>query len=358
MRDIALSTDGHSAMLTTFNWDHNLYGIDLDTGETTARSKVGHHFTYAPSTIPGGYAVQGYDLPSAEGYHLYLTDGAGVPQRRFALFGLPKRATDWATAEWGYDTGLNNFAVAPNGSWVASAGDLGLAVWNSADGSERWAHEWWVERRTPHRLLAQDDDTLITLSGRTATALNTADGSTRWTLTLATSGTVGGGLVSADRRTVLVWTDTEGGRLYVIRDGAVANTIATAFDEVAISADGTFVVAAHERLLTAFDTAAGLLWTFTGDDFLRRPTVSTDGSLVAVGSELGTLTVLRRDGTVRARRDLRALPVPAWLPDGDLLVATWMGRVTRFDPDLSPRWQRLLEPTETDHSMVGEIVVE
>lgn len=347
VRDIAVSADGTAALLTTFNWDHNLYAIDLATGETTARAKVGHHFTYAPATIPGGYAVQGFDLPSAEGYHLYLTDGAGVPARRFALFGLPKRATDWAVAEWAYDAGLNNFAVAPSGSWVASSGDLGLAVWDSA-GTERWTHEWWTDRRTPHRLLAQDDDTLITLSGRTATALNATDGSIRWTLALAVSGTISGGLVAADRRTVLVWTDTEGGRLYVIRDGAVVNTIATALDEVAISADGTFAVATSGRRLTALDLAGGPLWTFTGDDFLRRPTVSADGARVAVGSELGTLTVLGRDGVVQAQQDLRALPVPVWLADGDLLVATWMGRVTRFDPGMQPRWQRLLAPTETD----------
>ncbi|MEV0383148.1 PQQ-binding-like beta-propeller repeat protein [Nonomuraea sp. NPDC050643] len=343
VRDVAIAADGRTAALSCFNWDHNLYGVDLATGRTTWRRRIGHHFASAPKAVARGFAAQGYDLTRAEGYHLYLLDRSGTPTRRFALFGLPKRATDWAVAEWGYDTGINNFAVAPGGSWVATSGDLGLVVFDRA-GGERWSREWWADRRTPHRLLALDDSTLLTMNGTTATALRASDGSELWSLTFPgpLGGAVGGG------RTVALWSDTDGGRLYVVRDGALRNTIPASFDEIALSADGEFLVTTRGRRLEAFAAGGGLLWTFTGDDLLRRPAISPDGARVAVGSELGTLTVLTRFGDVVAERDVLALPVPAWLPGGDLLVATWMGRVIRFAPGLRPRWERLLAPTETD----------
>ncbi|MFI8931777.1 hypothetical protein ACIG3E_29405 [Streptomyces sp. NPDC053474] len=348
VRDIAVSADGTSAALTTFNWDHNVYGIDLATGRTTWRRRLGHHFAYGPVAHAGGFAAQGFDVLSAEGYHLYLLDAAGAARRRFALFGLPKRATNWARGDWGYDLGLNNFAVAPDGSWVATCGDLGLAVWDSS-GAERWAHQWWAEhRRAPLRLLAADDATLITFAEGRITGLAAADGATLWSLHVADTGAFGGGVVSRDRRTVVIWSDTEGGRLYVIRGGALRTTVPAAADEVSLSGDGSLIAVTKYRQLKVFGADGGLLWTYTGDDLLRRPRVSPDGSRVAVGSELGTLAVLTRDGAVVAAVDLLALPVPAWLPDGDLVAATWMGTVVRYRPDLRPRWQSRLAPTEQD----------
>jgi hypothetical protein len=348
VRDIAVSPDGRSAALTAFAWDHNVYGLDLATGRTTWRQRIGHHFAYAPAAHTGGFAAQGFDLHSAEGYHLYLLGPSGQAPRRFALFGLPKRATDWARSERGYDLGLNNFAVPPGGSWVATSGDLGLAVWDSS-GAERWAHEWWArDQRTPLRLLAADDDTLITFAAGRITGLSAADGSTLWSLDVARTGSFGGGVVSADRGTVVIWSDTDGGRLFVVRGGALVHTIPAAAGEVSVSGDGSLIAATEHRRLKVFSAESGLLWTYTGDDLLRRPRVSPDGTRIAVGSELGTLAVLTRDGTVEATADLKALPVPAWLPGGDLLAATWMGRVVRYGPGLRPRWQSGLAPTETD----------
>ncbi|MFE4962026.1 hypothetical protein [Streptomyces sp. NPDC056660] len=352
VRDIAVAADGSTAALNTFNWDHNLYGLDLATGRTRWRRRLGHHFAYAPAARPGGFTVQGFDLNSPEGYHLYVLDPAGQPQRRFALFGLPKKATDWSKPEWGYDYGLNNFAVAPDGSWTATSGDLGLAVWDD-QGHEKWADPWWREhRRTPLRLLALDDDTLITYADNTITARAAADGTTRWTIPTAVGASFGGafgaGAVSGDRRTAVIASEADGGRVYVIRDGTLVTTLPTAAAELAVSADGSLLAITTGNQLKAYDTTTGLLWTHTGDDFLRRPRISPDGTRIAVGSELGTLSVLRRDGTLLTATDLQALPVPAWLPDGDLLAATWMGTVIRYGTDLKERWRTRLAPEETD----------
>lgn len=347
VRDVAVSADGKSAMLGCFNWDHNLYGLDLGTGKATWRRKIGHHFGFAPSVHKGGFAAQGFDLDTAEGHHLYLLDDAGKPRRRFALFGRPKRATDWARGEWIYDTGLDNFAVAPAGTWVATSGDLGMVVWDGA-GKQLWARERWTTSRTPHRLLAVDDKTLVAFAGGKITGLSAVDGRELWSVDAARTGVFLGGAVSADGKTIAIWSDTDGGRLFVLRGGVLVNTLPIAAEEVSLSADGSLIVVAEGDRLDAFAATGGLLWTFTGDDLMRRPRVSPDGTKIAAGSELGTLYVLDAAGALLTRQDLRALPVPSWLPGGDLLAATWMGTVVRYGADLKPRWRTRIAPEETD----------
>jgi outer membrane protein assembly factor BamB len=347
VRDLCLSRDGTTALANTFNWDHNLYAIDVATGATRWRSKVGQTFAFEPRANIAGFSAQGFDILSAEGYHLYQLDDGGRALRRFALFGLPKRATSWASASQLQDTGINSFATSPDGQWTAAAGDLGTVVWDGR-GKELWADEWWQTTRKRVRLVAVDERTLVTLDQGTAQARDAKTGATLWTLALADSGALRRAAMSSDGQTLVVLGDTLGGRLFVIRDGHLVNTIATAADDLSVSADGSFVAAVYGRQLKAIDPLGGLLWTFTGDDVLRQPRISPDGKRIAVGSELGTLTLVDRSAATVAQRDMIALAVTAWLPAGDLLAATWMGAVARFDAELRVRWQVKLAPAETD----------
>jgi WD40 repeat protein/sugar lactone lactonase YvrE len=328
IRDIAISTDGKTALVNTFNWDHNLYTLNLEKGETQCRGKVGHGFAFGPQAAGDGFTVQGFDVRTGEGYHLYKLDSEGKPIRRFALFGLPKRATNWAAASQLQDVGINNFAAAADGSWVASSGDLGLVVWDK-EGKELWSEEWWKSERKRVHLLVLNNNTLVTLDGNIATARESATGRRIWSVTPVESGNLLGGTVSADLRTLVLQADTLGGRLLVIRDGELVNTLLTASDEVAVSRNGDWIAATAGRQLKVFDPRGGLLWTFTGDDILRHPRISPDGNRIAVGSELGTLTILSRSGLHEAEKDFGALPVSAWLPGGNLLIGTWSGAVYR-----------------------------
>jgi outer membrane protein assembly factor BamB len=347
VRDITVSPDGKTALMNTFNWDHNLYAVDLETGETKWRRKVGHGFSFDPVATTEGFTVQGFDLFSGSGYHLYQLDKNGKPERRFALFGLPKRATSWASASQLQDAGINAFATSPNGSWVASAGDLGLVVWDR-DGKELWADEWWKTTRKRVRLVAYDDEILVVLDGTTATARHARTGKESWSLKLADTGSLLSGVVSGDRKTLVIHADTEGGRQFVIRNGKLANTIITAADETIVSADGSLIAVTHGRQLKVFGVDAGLLWTFTGDDTLRHPQISPDGNRIAVGSELGTLTVIASTGQVLLEHDLGSLPSPMWTAKG-LGVATWSGKFVMYDINaFKPIWEKQLTPTETD----------
>jgi outer membrane protein assembly factor BamB len=347
VRDLAVSADGKTALLNCFNWDHNLYGLNLETGETRWRSKVGHGFAFDPAATEREFTVQGFDVFSGEGYHLYTLGVDGKPTRRFALVGLPKRATGWASGSQLQDVGINNLTTAPDGSWIASSGDLGLVVWDR-EGKELWSDSWWKTTRKRVRLVAVDNQTLLVLDGVTAIARDARTGQPRWSLTPADSGTLLGGTVSTDRKTIVLHADTLGGRLFVVRDGKLANTIIASADEVAVAPNGSRIAVTDGRQLKVFDPLGGLLWTFTGDDTLRHPRISPDGNHIAVGSELGTLYILGSPGTREAVRDLGALPVASWLPNGDLVVATWMGRVLRTDSKLKEVWSTALTPTETD----------
>ena len=98
LKDVAIAPQGDLAVFNAMNWDENLYALDLASGAVRWRQRLGNHFTYAPQTTAQGFAVEAFDRTTAEGYHLYLLDRDGKAERRFALYGLPKRST---TGRWG-----------------------------------------------------------------------------------------------------------------------------------------------------------------------------------------------------------------------------------------------------------------
>src|SRR5207249_6930495 len=126
-----------------------------------------------------------------------------------------------------------SFATAPDGAWVAAAGDLGFAVW-SRDGELKWSlsnsrpgEPGGVSPRTDHNtddvrgltppgsprvmrdrrlLFVPDVSTLLTASGRDVVAFNTTDGKSSWTLNVAPTGSITGGQLSADGKTLALKT--------------------------------------------------------------------------------------------------------------------------------------------------------
>ena len=53
---------------------------------------------------------------------------------------------------------------------------------------------------------------------------------------------------------------------------------------------------------------------------------------------------------------LGALPVAAWLPHGDLVAATWMGTVVRFDAALKEQWRVNLADTTPPTALPPAVV--
>ncbi len=346
VRDLTLTAGGSLAVLNTMNWDHNLQAIDLESGAVRWRQRVGHYFAFAPQPIRGGVAVQGFDFRSAEGYHLYLAGADGRLERRFALYGVPKRLPHKFVPAIVKDH-INNFAIPADGSWVASAGDLGLAVWKR-DGSLLWSQDWWKADRHTATLAAPDPDTLLVIEGMQATAYEARTGHRLWGVTLAAIGEVRQMRVSEDGRTCVVLTSAEGGRVFVLRDGKVVATLPTGGDELAVSADGSRVAVVAGDQLKLYSVADGLRWVLPADDALYSPRFRADGRRLAVASELGTLYVVDERGSVLLERDTGTIAVPGWLPDGGLIFATWAGHVTRLGLDFHERWTTSLEPSASD----------
>jgi WD40 repeat protein len=350
IRDLAVSRDNRTALVTVAGWDRNTMLVDTTSGAVLEQQKIGHHFTYAPLATSLGFAVQGYDLNSAEGYHLYLFDKIGssgpvIPARRFALFGLPKRGTNWATARILQEP-INNFAVSPDGSWVASAGDLGLAVWSS-DGRKLWSQDWWPKGRERRRLLAANPEILVAYDGFTATAHQPRTGELLWSHRLGETGILTGGGASADGTIVVLRSTANAGRFFVLHDGKEVNTLATPADDFALARDGRHLAVTWHDELRLYDTRGGLMWTVVADDVVRSPRFDPNGKRIAVGTELGTFLLFDVQGKKLAERDLGALPVADWMNDGGLLVGTWLGSLTRWAPNLTQAWTTTLRSDAT-----------
>jgi len=327
LRDIAISLDGGTALLNAFDWGQNLYALDLATGKVRWTGNVGDHFASAPLATRDGFVVRGYDLATAEGFHLYRLDAAGQVTRRFAIPGIPSRFG-----------GADNFAVAPGGDWIAGAGNLALAVW-SADGKLLWSQDWSTTNRVAPRLLTLGTDQLVLGRGMTISAFEARTGRALWTVTPAADGEIVGMDASADGRTVVARATTRSGRVFVVRDGKTVGMLPTGADAAVVSADGSWVIVTTGRELKRYAADGGLQWVNRADDTLRSPRLSPDGKRLAAGSELGKLCVFDVNSGSLRTRDLGALPVPAWTPDGDLVVATWMGTVRRLDRDMNEKWQ-------------------
>ncbi len=337
IRDIAISKDGSTALLNAFDWGQNLYALDLKTGKVKWTGNVGDHFAYSPVQLGDGFAVQGFDLKSAEGYHLYSIDAGGVQQRRFALPGLPARLTNWAFAAHLNDR-INDFAVSPDASWIAGAGNLALAVWNR-DGKLLWSQDWSKEKRQTMILLAADATTLMAANGMNLSSFEAQTGKKKWELTLAPIGKILGLAASADGKTVAASADTQSGRVFVVRDGKILSTLPAPADGLALPPDGSWIAFVKDNQLKTYSADGVPLWNFAGDSTMRFPCAAPDGKKLAVSSESGMLYVMDvPSGRVIMKRDMGAIPFFAWMSDGDLLVATWMGTAARISPDGKEKW--------------------
>ena len=322
LRDVAVSRDGATVLVNAFNWDENLYLLDAATGEVRLRDRVGDHFAYAPEATDRGFAVQGFDLASAAGYHYYLLDDAGKAKRRFALPGLPGAATGWAFTAPVQDR-VNNFTVAPEGEWLASSGNLALAVW-SHEGNLLWSRDWSQEHRRPRRVAAPGNEALAVADENTLTAHRATDGEVLWKLVLPADD-FRGLHVGADGITLAIRAAEAGGRAFVVRHGQLLADAPTAADDLTLSPDGASFAVTTGHQLRWYSVARGLQWIFQGDDLLHFPRIAPDGDRVAVASQLGTVCVLDANGDLLHQRDVQSIAVPAWLPQGDLLLAGWDG---------------------------------
>ena len=342
LRDLAVSRDGSTALINAFEWGQNLHALDLATGKLRWSGNVGDHFAYAPVASGDGFSVQGYDLRSGEGYHLYRVEADGKTTRRFAVPGVPARSTHWAFPA-NMLRRLNKSAVAADGSWIAAAGNLGLAVW-SADGTLLWSQDWSRTNRHLMPLLAADNTTLVTGQVMKLAAFDPRTGKPRWELDLGPGGAILELSASADGQTIAAHTTVDSGRVFVVRAGKVVGILPTAADGMAVTPDGGHVAVTTGDRLKWYSAAGELKWTFSGDGTLRFPRMSPDGNQLLVSSEMGTVYRVDVVRGTTTQQDVGAIASSAWLPGGDMVLATWQGTVCRLAPDGTERWRVKINP--------------
>ena len=353
LRDITISADGSTALVNAFSWDHNLYGLDLTTGAVKYRQRIGDHFAYGPQAMGKGFVAQGYDLNSAEGYHLYSLGLDGKANRRFAVPAVPGCLTAWAFTAWIQDH-VNNFVTPATGKWIAASGNLGLAVWDSS-GTLLWQDDWSATRRQSPFVAALGTAALIQADGMSVRARAAMTGNDLWTLNLANSGEIQGLHVSGDGQTLVVQTTSAGGRVFLVKEGQIIGRLPTPADDLSVSADGRVIAVTTGHQLKVFERAPAvyasgpglyLRWLAQGDDQLRFPRISADGKRIAVCSEIGTLSVFSVDGMALHKHDELGIVVPAWMPDGDLVIAGWNGAVARLNETYQDRWRTHVRTNE------------
>lgn len=368
-RDLALTGDGSLAVVNVFSWNDNIYGIDTQTGSTKWHNRIGDFYAFGPMSAASGALVQGFDFNSAEGYHLYSVDAAGQPQRRFALYGIARRSIQRFVAGMHYDD-MNQFTAPKSGAWVATSGDLGLAVW-SADGTLRWEQDWWKTNRnaprfnntqhfsdvilTSTKIAAVGDDTLLVSDGPTLADYAATDGAERWKLTLGANGAAHKILVSPDNSTFAVLTNAEGGRVYVVQDAKLVQSIPTMADDGDISPDNQHLLLVNNFDMRCFSIGNGLLWQLAGDDNFRNPRYCEDGSRILATTDIGTLDVFDSSGNRLFSDDLGALGAARWLPDGGIFAATWMGRVMRYGSTYKLVYSKLITPDASPDHAVADL---
>ena len=151
-----------------------------------------------------------------------------------------------------------------------------------------------------------------------------------------------------DGKTIVLAASTEGGRLFIIRDATLLRAVPTAVDDCDLSADGSLIAVTAKNQLKLYSAADGLRWVMPGDDRLRAPRISPDGSKIAASSDIGTAYVVDQNGTVLVDRDMLARPMTAWLPRGDLVIGSWMGRMLTLNAKLEQGATALLQPEADD----------
>ncbi len=356
-RDMALTTDGSLAVLNAMNWDNNVLAIDTMTGALRWSKRLGQYFAFAPVGLDNGFAVQGFHFTAAEGYRLYLGDADGHVTRAFGLYGNVKRLPFRFVPAMVLEKS-ESFAVPRDGAWVATAGDLGIALWN-ADGKLLWQQDWSAKlhngpvlrgvtnifksaQETP-KVWALNTETLLVSYGATLTAYEAQTGKAQWTCDV--DGAISEVKFTGDGRTLALATLANNlTSITIVRAGKVLTTIPASPAMFELAPDGSAVVVTEANQVRWYSVANGLQWTLPCDEVVRMPRLSPDGRRVAACSMTGMLYVADRDGKLLLQRDLGAFAVPAWLPNGDLLLATWQGRVLRLDAQYAERWNVLVQP--------------
>ena len=343
-KDIAIVDGDKNAIINMMNWDANLASVDIATGNLNWSKRVGHHFTFEPKAFNGDvFTVQGFDLESASGYHLYVGNSNGDFDRRFALYGVSRR-TPQRFVPYLLNDNMNQFAIAPNGSWVAASGDLGVAVWSN-DGTLRFSRDdwkdnrnyaqhqgkegWWDARLYVPYIEAIDNNTLLIGDGVKITAVNAENGQTKWMNTLATEGQILK-VKATDNGNVAIFTSSNGGRIFILDSfgkESICNAIPSAGDNFDITNDGNKIVIIENNVIKYYVPREGMIWSFSADSHLRIPKFSPDDNRIVVNSELGTLYVLSVSGDCLYEQNFESIPISSWLNNGNIFAATWMGRV-------------------------------
>jgi outer membrane protein assembly factor BamB len=242
--------------------DENLYAFDASTGSTEWSTSLGADVDSSPTVVNGTVYV------GSDNNNVYALDASS------------------GSKEWSYSTGnyvLSSPTVADGTVYVGTIGTSGcLEALNAQDGSKKWGY--CTNDDIEGGPTVVDDTVYFTSEDDNLYALDTSDGSQRWSSSVASGN-------SKSSPTVVdgtVYVGSGGGNVYAFdtSDGSQEWTFSTG-GEVESSptvSDGTVYIGSDDTNVYALDASSGSKeWSYsTGGDVMSSPTVAN--GTVYVGS--------------------------------------------------------------------------
>lgn len=202
------------------------------------------------------------------------------------------------------NTGISNStaAIDSEGNIYLGTRAEGVFCW-SPDGNLRWQFPSADGSKTPYYsspALSKDENTLyILMTGGALLALNTADGSEKWSAPVEVSSGLGSSLSIDSDGTVYLTTDTE--VVAVTDEGAngtvkwIANAEGANSSGVVIGPEGILYTGSHTGLLSINPADGSVIWTY--EAFVEEcvPAVDVNGN-VYFGSVDGKLHIVTAAG--------------------------------------------------------------
>ena len=130
-----------------------------------------------------------------------------------------------------------------------------------------------------------------------ASAYEAATGKRLWEVVLAATGEVRQVVAGADGKTCYVLATSDGGRIMVIHDGRLTQTLpAEGGRAITAAPDGSRIAFVAGNQLKLCSLADGLQWILPADDALHAPRISPDGKRIAACGDIGSVYVVGSDG--------------------------------------------------------------
>ncbi|MCM8785432.1 MAG: WD40 repeat domain-containing protein [Candidatus Omnitrophica bacterium] len=315
-------------LVTTTNWDKNLYCLDLNNGKILWNKKIGHHFAVSPKNFGENFIVEGFDYYSSEGYHLYLLEqNKGEIIKKFAFYGIPQRLCHRFVPGIIRDS-FDQWDIDEKGQYIALSGNFGIVVWDKEENLV-WRKDWWQDGRY-EGYLSFNGEFLIVGERNKLYSVDIKNKKVVWEKELIPSGLIKE--IKSNKDIITVYSETDkGGIIFVFnKRGDMITKFYSDIEEIIISPDNIWIAGVKDNQLKLFKLSEGFKRSFSGDEILENISFAPDSKKLIVSSILGTFYIIDINGNKIFEKDIGERNIGKWINDNVCIIGTWMGKLYKL----------------------------